>query len=73
MGSQLLTDRQFICSGNRTGVKSDVLPMCGTCVVSFVANVPFVDGEGLVLQTFGRTIIKLVNLLRWVVISRWRH
>ena len=31
------------------------------------------DGEGLVLQTFGRTIIKLANLLWWIVIHHWRH
>ena len=32
-----------------------------------------VYGEGLILQTFVGTIIKLVNLLWWIVIRRWRH
>ena len=73
IGSHLLTGRQSSYSGNRTGNKSDVISMCGTGVVSSVANVPFVDVKGLVLQTFGRTIIKLVNSLWWIVIRRWRH
>ena len=30
-------------------------------------------GEGLVVHFFGRTIIKLLNLLWWIIIRHWRH